>query len=128
LCLGLTISTLKNRCTIRANVVAYSAAVAFLAVYQHSSVFLFLVKSLAGAIADAGWLLAMVAGNPLKMHAYIGKAALLIFIDPQVLQRSWRKTIPILTSDSTSVAPRTSALVEEETVLRHYATPPHFST
>jgi len=38
------------------------------------------------------------------MHAYIGKAALLIFIDPEVLERSWRETIPILTSDSTSVA------------------------
>ena len=96
--------TVKNRCTVRANVVAYSAAVALLAVYQHSSVFLLLVDGFAGATADTDWFFAMVAGNPVKMHAYIGKAALLIFIDPQVLERSWRKTIPILTSDSTSVA------------------------
>jgi hypothetical protein len=40
----------------------------------------------------------------LKMKAYIGEAAFLIFIDPQVLEGSRRESMPILTSDGTGLA------------------------
>jgi hypothetical protein len=66
-----------------------------------------------------GRLLAMVAWNPLEMNTYIGKAAFFVFIDFEVLERSRREPIPILTSSGTGVTARTSTLVEEETILRH---------
>jgi len=100
----LNLITLENKRTIGANLIAYSAPITLLAVYQHCAVFRLLVDSLARTIGDTGWLFAVVAGNPLKMNTHIGEAAFFIFIDPQVLERSWRERIPILTSDGTGVA------------------------
>jgi hypothetical protein len=102
--LGFNLIALENRRAIRTNLIAYSAPITLLAVYQHRTIFRLLVDSLARTISDTGWFFAVVAGNPLKMNTYIGEAAFFIFIDPQVLERSWRECIPILTSDGAGVA------------------------
>ena len=102
--LDIKLITLENKCTIGANLIAYSAPITLLAVYKHCAVFRLLIDSLARTIGDTDWLFAVVAGNPLKMNTYIGEAAFFIFIDPQVLERPWRQGIPILTSDGTGVA------------------------
>jgi hypothetical protein len=90
-------------------------------------VILLLVYGFAGAIDDTDWFFAMIAWNPLEMNTHIGKATFLIFIDSQVFKGSWRESVPILTSHGTGMAARASALVKEETILRHYE-PFDFST
>jgi hypothetical protein len=102
--LDIKLITLENKRTIGAKFMAYSAPITLVAVYEHCAVFRLLVDSLARTIGDTGWLFAVVAGNPLKMNAYIGEAAFFIFIDPQVLERSWKEGMPILASDGTGVA------------------------
>ena len=102
--LGIDLITLEDRRTIGANVIAHSASIALFAVYEYCTVFRLLIDGLARAILNTGRLFAVVAGNPLKMKTYIGKAAFFIFIDPQVFERSWRECIPVLTGDSTGVA------------------------
>jgi len=102
--LDINLITLENRRTIGANVIAYSAAITLLAVYQNCAVFRLLVDSLARATVNTGWLFAVVAGKPLKMNTYVGEAAFFILIDPQILERSWREGMPILTSDGTGLA------------------------
>ena len=102
--LDIKLITLENKRTIGAKFIAYSAPITLLAVYQHRTIFRLLVDSLARTISDTGWFFAVVAGNPLKMNTYIGEAAFFIFIDPQVLERSWKERMPILASDGTGVA------------------------
>jgi hypothetical protein len=88
--LNIKLITLENRRAIGTNVIAYSAAIALLSVYQNCAVFRLLVDSLARATVNTVWLFTVVAGKPLKMKTYIGKAAFFIFIDPQVLERPRR--------------------------------------
>jgi hypothetical protein len=95
---------LKHRSTVLANIITYPASITPLAVYQNSTIFLLFEDSFLWAVVDTNRLLTVVTGNPKEMNPYVGKRAPLIFIYPQVLKRTWRESVPVLTSHGTRMA------------------------